>query len=132
MKRKSKEDLRLRKNYQYQTVFKYGTSMATRRLVLYMFANQENVTRAGFVVSKKVGNAVKRNRVKRLLKESYRRLAGNIMNGYDLVFVARPTAANIQFSQAVEEMNRLLKKAGLIPVSHKSAKPAPQEAGEKE
>ncbi|NLP36936.1 MAG: ribonuclease P protein component [Firmicutes bacterium] len=132
MKKKSKEDSRLRKNYQYQTVFKYGTSMATRRLVMYLFANQENVTRAGFVVSKKVGNAVTRNRVKRLLKESYRQHAGNIKNGYDLVFIARPTAANIQFSQAVEEMKRLLKKAGLIPVTHNNKKPAQAKAGEQE
>jgi ribonuclease P protein component len=112
---------RITKNREYQTVFQGGESVATRGLVLYRMKNGLPENRTGFVVSKKTGNAVIRNRVKRLLRESYRTHKTGLVQGYDLVFIARPLAATFDFTQAAAEMKRILKRGGLFTVSdHKN------------
>lgn len=105
------------KNYEYQQVFQNGTSVATRTFVLYQLNTKQSENRAGFIVSKKVGNAVTRNRVRRLMRESYRLYAGKLRRGYDLVFIARPAAAKISFMQAAADMERVLQRGGLFSVA---------------
>ena len=60
----------LKKNTEFQAVYKKGKSYANKYLVMYVLENQSNKNRIGISVSKKVGNSVKRNRAKRLMKES--------------------------------------------------------------
>lgn len=67
--------------------------------------------RVGFSVSKKVGNAVTRNLVKRRMREAYTKLMPNIKPGYSLVFVAREAAANYSYQTILESMEKLIKKA---------------------
>jgi ribonuclease P protein component len=110
---------RLRKNREFQIVFEKGSSVATRGLVLYRLTNAENINRTGFIVTKKLGNAVKRNHIRRLLKEAYRLFAGEIIVGKDLIFIARAPAATFNFEQAAAEMRQLLKKGGLFAHSGK-------------
>ncbi|MBS4007655.1 MAG: ribonuclease P protein component [Clostridium sp.] len=107
---------RLTKNCEYRQVFACGASVATRGLVLYRVENGQIENRAGFVVSKKNGNAVTRNRIKRLFKEAYRYYASELTKGYDLVFIARAPAATFDFTQAATEMERILKRGGLFKV----------------
>lgn len=118
-----KKSGRITRNSEYQHVFQNGESAATRGLVLYRLKNGEGENRTGFVVSKKVGKAVIRNRVKRLLREAYRLYAQNLATGYDLVFIARPAIATFTYSQAAAEMRRVLQRGGLFAVSaeHKKA-----------
>lgn len=109
---------RITKNREYRLVFENGESVATRGLVLYRMKNGLSENRSGFVVSKKTGNAVIRNRVRRLLRETYRSYAEELATGYDLVFIARSPAAAFDFTQAAAEMKRILKRGGLFTVRH--------------
>ena len=107
---------RITKNYEYQQVFKNGSSVATRAFVLYQLRTNDSENRVGFVVSKKIGNAVTRNRVRRLMRESFRLCAGKLRRGYDLVLIARPAAAKMNFMQAAAEMEKVLQRGGLFSV----------------
>ncbi len=112
-----KKSGRITKNREYKEVFQRGVSCATRGLVLYKAANNQTINRTGFITSKKIGNAVIRNRVKRLLREAYRVYAGDIKTGYDLVFIARLPAAEFDFKQAATDIKRLLQRGGLFDVN---------------
>ena len=82
----------LKKNRDFQQVYKRGTSKANRYLVMYVLDNQYMKNRLGISVSKKVGNSVVRHRTTRLIRESYRLNQDNLKTGYDMVVIARQTA----------------------------------------
>ncbi len=64
----------------------------------------DHITRCGFTVTKKVGNAVIRNKMKRRLREIFFRLYGNIRSGYDMVIVAKPIIVNASFQNLSEDI----------------------------
>lgn len=82
----------LKKNRDFQHVYKFGRSAANRYLVLYQTENSLGKNRLGISVSKKVGNSVVRHRLTRLIRESYRLHESEFSCGYDMVFIARPGA----------------------------------------
>ena len=82
----------LKKNRDFQLIYKEGKSCANRYLVLYVRENGLAKNRLGVSVSKKVGNSVVRHRIKRLLRESYRLQEAMFNSGLDIVVVVRTTA----------------------------------------
>ncbi len=116
MEDKQKKVSRLTKRGDFQEIFKQGKSVATKGLVLYILPNELGFNRSGFIASKKVGNAVIRNRIKRLLKEAYRSLSGEIISGFDLVFIARLPSAKYEYFQAAAETERVIRRSGLLRV----------------
>ena len=82
----------LKKNRDFQQVYKRGTSKANRYLVMYVLKNQYMKNRLGISVSKKVGNSVIRHHVTRLIRESYRLSEEHFRCGYDIVVIARTSA----------------------------------------
>ena len=77
----------LRKNWDFQLVYKKGTSYANRYLVMYVLKNQLNRNRIGISVSKKVGNSVVRHHLTRLIRESYRLNEEKFACGYDMIVI---------------------------------------------
>jgi ribonuclease P protein component len=101
---------RLTDKRDFQRVFHQGQSFANRYLVLYYAKNRTHDTfRVGFSVSKKVGKAVVRNRVKRLLREAFRLQKERIPKAYDLVVIARPSAADLDFEKIQQNVQHLLR-----------------------
>jgi ribonuclease P protein component len=79
----------LRNQKHFKLVYSKGKSKGSRFLVLLYRKNGLGYTRIAFVASKKVGNSVQRNRARRLMRESYRLLGADVVEGYDIIFVAR-------------------------------------------
>ena len=82
----------LKRNSDFQRVYREGKSYANRYLVLYVLQNQTERNRLGISVSKKVGNSVVRHRMARLIRESYRLQEDMFNSGLDMVVIARKSA----------------------------------------
>ena len=87
----------LKKNQQFQTVYKNGKSYGSKLFVMYVLQNGTDGNRIGISVSKKVGNSIIRHRVKRLVLENYRLHEKMFNSGLDIVVIARPGAATASF-----------------------------------
>ncbi|MBN2797310.1 MAG: ribonuclease P protein component [Clostridia bacterium] len=104
---------KLRNTRQFNHVYKKGKSIVNKHIVMYYVKNTENYNRVGFSVSKKVGKAVVRNRVKRLLKESFRAHEEKMKQGYDIVFVARVRLKDSTYKEVEKSMVYALSKSDL-------------------
>ena len=89
----------MKKNRDFQNVYRNGKSYANKYLVMYVLENNLEKNRLGISVSKKVGNSVVRHRVKRLIKESFRLNEDRFQKGYDIVVVARKEAKGRNYSE---------------------------------
>ena len=104
----------LKKNRDFQYVYKNGKSYANKYLVMYIVENNQEINRLGISVSKKVGNSVVRHHITRLIRESYR-LHENIFNsGLDIVVIARNSAAEISYHEIESAMLHLGKLHGIL------------------
>jgi ribonuclease P protein component len=112
-----KREYRLRRRDRFEEIRRQGKCWTHRLLVLCLLPNDLPASRFGFSVSKRVGNAVVRNRVRRRLREIVRLRLPAVAPGWDVVLIARPTIAQAEFRQIETAVERLLVQAGLYEVT---------------
>ena len=105
---------RITKNKEYRAIYQAGNKVVDSCMVLYFRPNQLDRVRLGISVSKKVGGAVARNRLKRLFREVFRQNKHRYSPGYDLVCVARKSMLQLNFHQLCHRMDQVLTQAGLL------------------
>lgn len=104
----------LRGGSDFQRVWENGKSWSTPLLILRAHANGTQANRFGFVVGKKVGNAVRRNRAKRLMREAVRHRMDRLHQGWDIVLIARREAENAEFALLDSAVESLFQRARLF------------------
>ena len=110
--------LRLRKREDFSRIYRYGKSFANSQFVVYWSRQAKaDPFRLGVSASKKIGNAVIRNRMRRLVKEIVRLHAERIASQHDFIIIVRKPAVEMEMRQLEKSMLHILKKAGLLKVS---------------
>jgi len=105
---------RLRRSRDFARVRRAGRSSGTALLVLYVLSTRTPELRVGFSVSKRVGQAAVRNRIKRRMREAVRHQLPSVRPGQDLVFIARPASAAASYQQIAESIAILLRRTGAM------------------
>ena len=116
---------RLTRSAEFDRVYRQGRSFANRYLAVYAFPRaDEEATRLGLSVGRKVGGAVDRNRVKRVLREAFAGQREGSAGSYDVVIVARPDALELVEREGLEgiaaALDELLVRAGVLPAPETS------------
>ena len=104
----------LKKNRDFQYIYRRGKAKGSKSMLLLFIAQRTGPVAVGFCVSKKIGNSVVRNRVKRRMKEAFRPEIEKLRPGSRMVFIARPPLAEAEFEQIRKTMQYLLKKSGMF------------------
>jgi ribonuclease P protein component len=104
---------RLRRTSDIRRVLKEGKSHGSGRVVVYV-APGRGPSRAAWVAGRRVGGAVARNRARRLLREAWRTLGPEVEEGHDMVLTARGSFAQARAPDLTQEVEELLRRAGLI------------------
>lgn len=109
-----REIITLNRNKEFTKAYSKGKSFVSPVLVIYVIKNRAKNIRIGITASKKIGNAVERNRAKRVIKESFRKIFPLLSGNFDLVFVARKKTCEVKSTKILQIMEQNLKKAGLL------------------
>jgi ribonuclease P protein component len=104
--------MRLTDSPEFERVYRQGTAYRGRLFSVHAFSNEHGTPRLGLSVSRKVGNAVTRNAVRRRLREVFYFCISEVSGNLDLVVSARPAAAEATFDELQEEFSKSLGRVG--------------------
>lgn len=113
-----KKENRLRRRSDFARVYRRGKSYANKYLVIYVLANNQNFNRFGFSVGKRIGNAVRRNRIRRRLRELCRLHLKVLRWGYDIVVIPRNPAPEADHDTLKGALRHLFHKADIFGNSY--------------
>ena len=105
---------RLKKRYQFNYVYKSGEHFSGEHMVLYVASSKTKNIKVGLAVTKKVGHAVVRNKVRRRLREIIKKQVPILKQNNNIIVVARDNITEASFEKLSNEFLKLLKKANLI------------------
>lgn len=104
----------LKRNKTFRYVYRRGRSLPSKMLVMIYNKSKTGMVKVGFSVSKRIGNSVARNRIKRRLREAFRPFIPEIKPGYDIIFIARDAVKEAEFGHISATMQNLLTRSGLM------------------
>ncbi|MBC7088546.1 MAG: ribonuclease P protein component [Tissierellales bacterium] len=105
---------RLRKNTEFKKVYVKGKNYWNRNFTLYIKKNELNYTRFGIVVTKKLGKAVVRNKIKRRLREINKNLLPYVSEGYDIVLIPKKNTLDLNYEELQKSVEHLYSLAGIL------------------
>lgn len=104
----------LKFNYEFTRVYRRGKYISGRYVVLHYIRHSGKINRIGVTTSKTIGGSVQRNRMRRLLRESYRLNEPGMKRGYDVILMGRGGIPDIGYTQINKDVLHLMKKAGIL------------------
>lgn len=104
----------INENRDFKRIYIRGKSLASSCLVTYVMKSKHGDTRVGITTSKKTGNAVHRNRARRVIRAAFGCLREKIEKGFDIVFVARAKTSSVKMRVVLKEMEYHFKKLGVL------------------
>lgn len=110
----------LKNNQDFKKIYKTGKNYWNRNLILYVRKNDQEVNRVGYSITKKVGNSVIRNKIRRRMKEIYRLNLLNLDEGYDLIFIPKKNVTEISYRELESAMLHIIKLTGIKKVKDKN------------
>ncbi|RSL29619.1 ribonuclease P protein component [Salibacterium salarium] len=110
-----KKKYKIKKNHEFSRIFEKGKSSANRQFVIYVLdKHEQSHFRAGLTVSKKMGNAVTRNRIKRLLREAVREMSEELQEGKDYIIIARKPVVQMDYEEIKKSLKHVTNVAGVL------------------
>ncbi len=101
-------------NRDFRRIYARGKNYISPVIVMYVMKNKSHTIRMGITTSKKIGNAVKRSRSRRVIREAFRMVAPMIKPGYDIIFVARTRTPFVKSTDVAKVMQKQLQEAGIL------------------
>lgn len=109
-----KKTIMIKKNYEFKILFSKGKFYYGEFIHMYIKLTNQDINKLGIAVSKKQGKAVKRNHIKRLIRENYKNLESRIKTGTNILIVINKDIKDISFAQIEQNFLRTLKKADVL------------------
>lgn len=114
-----KKEYRIKDNKDFQTVFQKGISTANRQFVVYVLEKEQPHFRIGLSVSKKIGNAVTRNRIKRLIRQFFLEHQEYLAQDKDYIIIARKPTSDMDYYEVTNSLRHVLKLAKVLKMKYK-------------
>ncbi len=114
MGKKLKKTVTIKSNCDFRRLYGKGKVFQAPALVSYVMKNRAGICRVGITSSKKIGNAVERNRARRVIRAAYQSLEDKISGNYDIIFVARTKTKYVKSTYLEDVMKKQLTEAGVI------------------
>lgn len=117
-----KKNFRVKREKDFKAIFKDGTGFANRKFVVYQLENQQNHFRVGLSVSKKLGNAVTRNQIKRRIRHILQSVKGSLVEHVDFVVIARKGVETLEYAEMEKNLLHVLKLSKIYQEGNGSEK----------
>ena len=117
-----KKSFRVKREKDFKAIFKDGASFANRKFVVYQLENQQNHFRVGLSVSKKLGNAVTRNQIKRRIRHILLNVRWHLADDVDFVVIARKGAESLDYAEMEKNLLHVLKLSKIYQEGNGSEK----------
>lgn len=105
---------KIKENRDFRRAYKKGKSFVSPYIAVYVTKNRSKNIRLGITAGKKIGNAVCRNRAKRVIYAAFRACVGEISSGYDFVIVARTRILSVKSTDVALSLEKILHSAGVL------------------